>query len=176
MNFKALLITTMVVLLALTVAVSGCTTPTPTVAPTVAPTVVPTTSTTIITATAAASTPVASTATAIASTPDTAPKTYTGTGPKSLGPISLKPGSTTVTIKCTDAGNSGFIVTLQDTSGNSVKGLGIYNSGMLYTNVAGTTITNNIDVTKTYSIPTAGDYLIDVSCNNVAQWEVSVSQ
>lgn len=176
MIFKPVSITIILVLFAIAVAVSGCTTTTPTATPTTTPTTAPVSS-------AVATPPIGATATVQASatpttsaTIDSAPKTYTGTGAKTLGPISLIAGSTTFSIKCSDAGNSGFIVSLQDTPGNNVNGVGVYNSGTLYTNVAGTQITNNIDVTKTYTLPAAGNYYIDVSCNGVANWEVSVTQ
>lgn len=176
MNFKPISIGIILVLFAIVIAVSGCTTTTPTVTPTTAPTTAPASSAVASPSIAATATTQASAAPTTPGTIDAAPKTYTGTGAMTLGPINLIAGSTTFAIKCSDAGNSGFIVSLQDTPGNNVKGVGMYNSGTLYTNVAGTTITNNIDVTKTYTLPAAGNYYIDVSCNGVANWEVSVSQ
>lgn len=161
---------------------SGCTTTntgtaTPTVTPATTATAAPTTSAGSATPTVTA-TPEATaiaTTTPASTTPDTTPKTYSGTGEKTLGPLQLNAGSATFHIKCANAGNSAFYVEFQDLNGHNLPSVGKF--GSLYNNVkAGSPIENNIDVTNTYAIPAAGNYLIHVSCNDVAQWELSVSQ
>lgn len=160
---KSILMTMIVVIFAAVVAASGCTNPATT------PTSAPGSATTAATQ--------ASTSQPFTGTPDTVPKTYTGTGEQILGPISLKAASTTFHIKCDDAKNSEFIVNLQDSAtGENVDSVGEH--GRIYRNLKkGADMTEDtFDVTQTYTVPSAGNYLITVSSNATASWQVTVTQ
>jgi len=179
LNYKALIGSMMIFVLAVAIAASGCTSPTPanntsTATPTAASTTGSTNSTPTTTGGSTQHTTTSSTTTTAADTP---PKTYSNTGEQMAGPISLKAASTTFKIKCSDAKDKAFTVNLQNSAtGENIDNVGQH--GVIYTNTgAGPTRMNNeIDDTEQYVIPSADNYQVYVNCDPGASWEISISQ
>lgn len=97
------------------------------------------------------------------------PQTFTGKGEKALGPITLKAGSATFSIKSSDLKQAGFTVELTD-------GISGSSAGIVASNVDSGNAQNTLDTQETYIVPAAGDYYIAVTANSGASWEVDVSQ
>jgi hypothetical protein len=95
---------------------------------------------------------------------DTTPKMYTGTGMSVQGPISLKNGHATITIRCPDVQNETFTVELYN------AGTG----GKIDTLATG--LSDSFSQTRSYDVPGAGEYLIKVTANGKSGWDISVAQ
>jgi len=180
LNYKALIGSMMIFVLAVAIALSGCTSPTPTPANgtgTAAPTAAASTDSTNTTLATGGSTQHATTSSTMPVAADTPPKTYTGAGEQMAGPINLKAASTTFKVKCSNAKDTAFTVNLQNvTTGENVDNVGQH--GVIYTNTGAgpTRISNEIDDTEQYVIPSADNYQIYVNCDPGASWEISISQ
>jgi len=95
---------------------------------------------------------------------DPLPQSYSGTGLKVVGPISLKAGSTAFKVSCPDLKQAGFIAELYD--GRTAQNKGIIALG------TGTKVAE----TKRLQLPAAGDYLVKINANGRSDWTIEVSQ
>jgi hypothetical protein len=100
----------------------------------------------------------------LAAEPDALPATYRDHGLKVVGPFSLKVGNAVIMVECPDFNRAGFVVELLDASNGAEQGLMILGSG------------NSISESKSFKVPSAGQYLLKVSANSKAEWTVGVSQ
>ena len=99
---------------------------------------------------------------------DVVPKTYTGTGEKVVGPLTLKAGSVSFKISVPDLNQAGFSVKLIDaTTGDSVG---------IITPSRAEMESNKLDMTITKTLDADGNYLMDVGANGATAWTIDVSQ
>jgi hypothetical protein len=97
------------------------------------------------------------------------PQTYSGKGQKVVGPVKLTSGTATFKMSCPDAKSAGFAVVIFNTN----EGIA---SASVGNNADSGSVQNSYSSTKTVNIATAGDYLVQVTANSDANWEVTVSQ
>ncbi len=95
---------------------------------------------------------------------DPLPQSYSGTGLKVIGPVSLKAGSASFKVSCPDLKQAGFIAELYD--GRTAQNKGIIALG------TGTKVAE----TKKLQLPAAGDYLVRINAHGRSDWIIEVSQ
>ncbi len=96
--------------------------------------------------------------------PDLPPKTYSESGLKLVGPLSLKTGSATFRVNCPNLRQAGFIAELYDARTAQNKGIIALGTG------------TRVAETKKLQLASAGDYLIKVNANGRSEWTIEVEQ
>lgn len=95
---------------------------------------------------------------------DPLPRSFSGSGLKVLGPLSLKAGSALFKVSCPDLRQAGFIAELYDARTAQNKGVIALGTG------------TGVAETKKLQLPGAGDYLIKINANGRSEWTIEVSQ
>jgi hypothetical protein len=95
---------------------------------------------------------------------DRLPRSYSGSGLKVLGPVSLKAGSALFKVSCPDLRQAGFIAELYDARTARNKGIIALGTG------------TRVVEAKKLKLPGAGDYLVKINADGRSEWTIEISQ